>query len=132
MIQYSRTDRLGGLSKVYSYFGGSNHNDAPICLGECATGRFYLDSPAEAPFYQQPDGSWSQDGFNNPAAKTFPSFLDLLNGLSIELFMESGEKVNEAIQVRTPLAQSILDKFSANSTELQSFEDFNAVRHGAE
>jgi hypothetical protein len=132
MTQYSRTDRLGGLSKVYSYFGGSNYSDAPICFGECATGKFYLDLPDEAPFYRQSDDSWSQDNYNNPAAKKFPSFLSLLNEFSIELFLESGEEVNDAIQTRTPLSQSMLNKFSVNSTQFQSFEDFNVVRHGAE
>lgn len=132
MTQYTRTDRLAGVSTVYSYFGGSNYNDAPICVGECAVEKFYLEFSGEAPFYQDSNGAWSQEEFNNPKARKFDSFLDLLDGLSIELFMESGERVEEAIQTRTLLSQSTLDKFPVKPVEVQSFEDFNAARHGSE
>jgi hypothetical protein len=132
MVQYVRTDRLGGMSTSYSYFGGNSCDDAPICLGEVAEGKFYLESPGERSFYQQPDGSWSQDGFGNPNPKSFPSFLDLLNGLSIELLMESGEKVIEAAQAKTPLSKSELDRFPAKADQIQSFENFNVMRHGIE
>ena len=131
MNKYSRTDRLGGMPTVCSYFGGYGYHDAPICLGECAVGKYYLEVPGEGTFYQQRNGSWSQVEFDMIAARSYPSFLDLLSALSIELFMESGEKVTDASQARTPICQVMLDKLlKVGTAEIPSFDNFNAWRHG--
>jgi hypothetical protein len=130
MRQYLRSDKLCGMSTCCSYFGGNSWQDATVHLGEIAANKFYLTIEGQPSFYERSDGSWSQCELSNSLAQRFDSLKDLLTAFQVELVLETGEKVESSQQVNAPLSQELMDKFPPKSAEVESFDQFNAWRHG--